>query len=207
MMQGETRSVEEARRETELTRMGLTRTVDELRSTVNETAAEIRHRLRPDTIKAEVSGYIRNRREQWLNDVTEAARRNPMHRRRWPFAASSARTARARRRPRHSSGPSGISSPRPAFSMPCSLCMHCAKVSCRVWPRSSRSTRSATACRCRTSRNGRAATSPSSSAAASPAPTRRCCCAQRIDGASGGTLAANRCEQRQLRGVPQRGAR
>jgi hypothetical protein len=50
MMQGETRSLEEARRETELTRMGLTRTVDELRSTVNETAAEIRHRLRPETV-------------------------------------------------------------------------------------------------------------------------------------------------------------
>jgi hypothetical protein len=34
--------------------------------------------LRPDAIKAEVSGYIRSRGEELVNNITEAARRNPM---------------------------------------------------------------------------------------------------------------------------------
>ena len=78
MAQGETRSVQEIRREAERTRAGLTNTVDDLRSTITETATEIKDRLRPDAIKAEVSGYIRSRGEELLHNVTELARRNPM---------------------------------------------------------------------------------------------------------------------------------
>jgi hypothetical protein len=78
MAQGDTRSLHEIRRETELARAGLTSTVDDLRSTITETATEIKDRLRPDAIKAEVSGYIRSRGEEMLHNITEAARRNPM---------------------------------------------------------------------------------------------------------------------------------
>jgi hypothetical protein len=78
MAQGDTRSLNEIRRETEQTRAALTTTVEELRGTVSDTATDIKNRLRPDAIKAEVSGYIKSRGEQLLQDLTDMARRNPM---------------------------------------------------------------------------------------------------------------------------------
>jgi hypothetical protein len=78
MTQTDTRSLQQIKRETEQTRAGLTSTVEQLRSSVADTAADIRHRVSPDAIKAEVSGYIKSRGERLLNDVTEAARKNPM---------------------------------------------------------------------------------------------------------------------------------
>lgn len=78
MTASDTRSLHQIRHETEQTRAALSSTVEELRCTVTETAADIKNRLRPEAIKAEVSGYIRSRGEQLLQDVTEAARRNPM---------------------------------------------------------------------------------------------------------------------------------
>jgi hypothetical protein len=72
------RSLQQIKRETEQTRAGLTDTVEQLKTTVADTASDIRHRISPDTIKAEVSDYIRSRGEQLVNDVTAAARRNPM---------------------------------------------------------------------------------------------------------------------------------
>jgi hypothetical protein len=78
MPQTETRSLHQIKRETEQTRAGLTNTVEQLRTSVADTAADIRQRVRPEAIKAEVSGYIKSRGEQLLNDVAEAARRNPM---------------------------------------------------------------------------------------------------------------------------------
>ena len=74
----DTRSLQQIKRETEQTRAGLTDTVEQLKTSVAETAGDIRHRISPDNIKAEVSGYIKSRGEQLLNDVTSAARRNPM---------------------------------------------------------------------------------------------------------------------------------
>jgi len=74
----DTRSLQQIKRETEQTRAGLTDTVEQLKTSVAETASDIRHRISPDNIKAEVSGYIKSRGEQLLNDVTSAARRNPM---------------------------------------------------------------------------------------------------------------------------------
>jgi hypothetical protein len=74
----DTRSLQQIKRETEQTRAGLTDTVEQLRTTVADTASDIRQRISPDHIKAEVSGYIRSRGEQLLDDVTAAARRNPM---------------------------------------------------------------------------------------------------------------------------------
>jgi hypothetical protein len=78
MPQTDTRSLQQIKRETEQTRAGLTDTVEQLKTSVAETARDIRQRIRPDAIKAEVSDYIKSRGEQLLNDVTAAARRNPM---------------------------------------------------------------------------------------------------------------------------------
>ena len=78
MPHAEPRSLQQIKRETEQTRAGLTDTVEELRTSVTETVSDIRERIRPEVIKAEVSDYIKGRGEQLLNDVTAAARRNPM---------------------------------------------------------------------------------------------------------------------------------
>ena len=78
MADADTRSLQQIKRETEQTRAGLTSTVEQLKTTVAETVSDIRHRISPDAIKAEVSNYIRSRGEQLMNDVTSAARRNPM---------------------------------------------------------------------------------------------------------------------------------
>jgi hypothetical protein len=71
-------SLGELKRETEQTRAGLTQTVEQLRSSVSDTASDIRQRLSPESIKAEVSDYVRSRGEQFVEDITAAARRNPM---------------------------------------------------------------------------------------------------------------------------------
>jgi hypothetical protein len=74
----DTRPLQLIKRETEQTRAGLTDTVEQLRTSVAETASDIRQRIKPDAIKAEVSEYIKSRGERLLNEVTAAARRNPM---------------------------------------------------------------------------------------------------------------------------------
>jgi ElaB/YqjD/DUF883 family membrane-anchored ribosome-binding protein len=78
MSQADTRSLQQIKRETEQTRASLTDTVEQLRATVTDTATDIRQRISPDSIKAEVSDYIRSRGERLMDDVTAAARRNPM---------------------------------------------------------------------------------------------------------------------------------
>ncbi|HEY8670465.1 MAG TPA: hypothetical protein VIL63_06490, partial [Terriglobales bacterium] len=71
-------SLRELKRETEKTRAGLTLTVEQLRSSVTETASDLRQRISPEAIKAEVSGYVRSRGERLMEDITSAARRNPV---------------------------------------------------------------------------------------------------------------------------------
>ena len=78
MAQTDNRSLQDIKRETEQTREGLTNTVEQLRTSVAETASDIRERISPAHIKAEVSQYFRSRGEQLLDDVTTAARNNPM---------------------------------------------------------------------------------------------------------------------------------
>ena len=78
MQQSANPSLGELKRETEQTRAGLTQTVEQLRTSVSETASDIRQRLSPESIKAEVSDYVRSRGERLVEDVTAAARRNPM---------------------------------------------------------------------------------------------------------------------------------
>jgi hypothetical protein len=77
-MQSANPSLGELKRETEQTRAGLIQTVEQLRTSVSETASDIRQRLSPESIKAEVSDYVRSRGERLVEDVTAAARRNPM---------------------------------------------------------------------------------------------------------------------------------
>jgi hypothetical protein len=74
----DTRPLQLIKRETEQTRAGLTDTVEQLRTSVAETASDIRQRIKPDAIKSEVSEYIKSKAERLLDDVTAAARRNPM---------------------------------------------------------------------------------------------------------------------------------
>src|ERR1700676_4276094 len=78
MPQTDTHSLQQIKRETKQTRSVLTDTVEQLRTSVAETASDIRQRISPDAIKAEVSDYIKSRGERLMNDVTAAARRNPM---------------------------------------------------------------------------------------------------------------------------------
>ena len=77
-MMADSRSLQQIKRETEQTRAGLTNTVEELKAGVADTANDIRRRISPDAIKAEVSGYFKTRGQQLVNDVSSAARRNPM---------------------------------------------------------------------------------------------------------------------------------
>jgi ElaB/YqjD/DUF883 family membrane-anchored ribosome-binding protein len=72
------RTLQQIRRDTERARAGLTDTVDQLRTSVTETASDIRQRISPDAIKAEVGDYVRSRGERLLADAKSAARRNPM---------------------------------------------------------------------------------------------------------------------------------
>jgi ElaB/YqjD/DUF883 family membrane-anchored ribosome-binding protein len=72
------RSLNDIRRETEATRAQLTGTVNELRSSVTDTVADIKHNFSPAVVKKKVGDYVRSRGETILSDVTEAARRNPM---------------------------------------------------------------------------------------------------------------------------------
>ena len=78
MPQTDTRSLQQIKRETEQTRAGLTDTVEQLKTSVADTASDIRRRISPAAIKAEVSDYVKSRGEQLVNDVTSAARKNPM---------------------------------------------------------------------------------------------------------------------------------
>jgi ElaB/YqjD/DUF883 family membrane-anchored ribosome-binding protein len=78
MAKTDERSLNQLKRDTEQTRAGLTDTVEQLRAQVSETASDIRNRISPDAIKAEVSDYVRSRREQLIETITRAARDNPM---------------------------------------------------------------------------------------------------------------------------------
>jgi len=78
MQQTANPSLQELRRETEQTRAGLTQTVEQLKTSVSDTASDLRQRISPEAIKAEVAGYVRSRGERMIEDITAAARRNPM---------------------------------------------------------------------------------------------------------------------------------
>lgn len=75
MADGDALSLNSIRRETEATRANLTGTVElaQYRSLIRRPKSAIAC----DAIKAEVSGHIKSRGEDFMNDITEAARRAP----------------------------------------------------------------------------------------------------------------------------------
>jgi hypothetical protein len=73
-----TRSVEEIRRESEQSRAQLAATVDRLKEQIADTAEDIRYKVSPEHIKAEVSGYISNKTQSWLDTLKQQAMDNPM---------------------------------------------------------------------------------------------------------------------------------
>jgi ElaB/YqjD/DUF883 family membrane-anchored ribosome-binding protein len=78
MAHNDSRSVTELRRESERTRAELTQTVDILRTRINDTAADIRQKVSPDHIKAEVSDYVAEKSRHWLDSLKQQAMDNPM---------------------------------------------------------------------------------------------------------------------------------
>jgi hypothetical protein len=73
-----TRSVEELRRDSEQSRAQLAATVDRLREQIADTAEDIRYKVSPENIKAEVSGFISHKTHSWLDALKQQARDNPM---------------------------------------------------------------------------------------------------------------------------------
>jgi ElaB/YqjD/DUF883 family membrane-anchored ribosome-binding protein len=78
MAHDHTRSVAELRRESERTRDELSQTVETLRLKITDTAADIRQKVSPDHIKAEVSGYVTDKSRHWIDNLKQQARDNPM---------------------------------------------------------------------------------------------------------------------------------
>ena len=71
-------SVTSLRVEAEANRARLTGTVEDLRTQVADTATDLKERLSPSAIKAEVSGYIRESRDQLWHSLEKKARDNPL---------------------------------------------------------------------------------------------------------------------------------
>jgi ElaB/YqjD/DUF883 family membrane-anchored ribosome-binding protein len=73
-----TRSVEELRRDSEQSRAQLATTVDRLREQIADTAEDIRYKVSPENIKAEVSGFISQKTHGWMDALKQQATDNPM---------------------------------------------------------------------------------------------------------------------------------
>jgi hypothetical protein len=73
-----TRSVEELRRESERSRAELAATVDRLRERISDTAEDIRHKVSPQHIKSEVSDYVGQKTQSWVDALKQKAMDNPM---------------------------------------------------------------------------------------------------------------------------------
>ena len=73
-----TQSVEELRRDSEQSRAQLAATVDRLREQIADTAEDIRYKVSPEHIKAEVSGFISHKTHGWMDALKQQAMDNPM---------------------------------------------------------------------------------------------------------------------------------
>src|SRR3954466_9370156 len=71
-------SVQTLRAEAEINRARLTGTVGELRTQVADTATDLKERLSPQAIKAEVSDYVRDSGNQLWHSLERKARDNPL---------------------------------------------------------------------------------------------------------------------------------
>jgi hypothetical protein len=73
-----TQSVEKLRRDSEQSRAQLAATVDRLREQIADTAEDIRYKVSPENIKAEVSGFISHKTQGWMDSLKQQAMDNPM---------------------------------------------------------------------------------------------------------------------------------
>ena len=73
-----TRSVEELRRDSEQSRAQLAATVDRLREQIADTAEDIRYKVSPENITAEVSGFISHKTHGWMDALKQQDMENPM---------------------------------------------------------------------------------------------------------------------------------
>jgi hypothetical protein len=73
-----TRSVEELRRQSERSRAELSTTLDQLSARITDTAEDLRHKVSPQHVKAEVSDFIGNTTRGWLDGLKRQAMNNPM---------------------------------------------------------------------------------------------------------------------------------
>ena len=71
-------SVDELRRDAEVTRAHLTGTVEELRSQLTDTANHVREAVAPATIKRQVTEYVRESGDNLLHSLQRRARENPL---------------------------------------------------------------------------------------------------------------------------------
>ncbi|MGZ4974345.1 MAG: DUF3618 domain-containing protein, partial [Limisphaerales bacterium] len=71
-------SVAELRRKSEQSRTVLAHTVEDLREKVADTTADIKRRVSPAHVKAEVKGYVRDTGEQWVSSLKNKALDNPL---------------------------------------------------------------------------------------------------------------------------------
>jgi ElaB/YqjD/DUF883 family membrane-anchored ribosome-binding protein len=78
MVHNHPQSVAELRRESERTRAELSQTVETLKTKVTDTAADIRHKVSPENIKAEVSDYVAEKSRHWLDNLKQQAMDHPM---------------------------------------------------------------------------------------------------------------------------------
>ena len=73
-----TRSVEELRRESERSRAELAATVGRLKEQISDTADDIRHKVSPQHIKSEVSEYVSQKTQSWVEGLKQEIMDNPM---------------------------------------------------------------------------------------------------------------------------------
>ncbi|KRQ14875.1 DUF3618 domain-containing protein [Bradyrhizobium manausense] len=74
-----TRSVEELRRESERSRAELAATVDRLKQGISETTRDLRQMVSPQHVKSEVSEYVSDKAQGWVEGLKQQAMDNPMH--------------------------------------------------------------------------------------------------------------------------------
>ncbi len=78
MSHGDARSIDDIAREAERARANFADTVEQIKTKVGETANDVRERIQPEAIKRDVGNYVRSRGEELIENVTDAARKNPL---------------------------------------------------------------------------------------------------------------------------------
>jgi hypothetical protein len=73
-----TQSVDELRRESERNRAELAATVDRLKQGIFDTTRDLRHMVSPQHVKSEVSDYVSDKAQGWVEGLKQQALDNPM---------------------------------------------------------------------------------------------------------------------------------